>query len=99
MPAIVGSTRSIHGVSQMPPLAKMRCMSTQRCTAFSIGAIAYPGFSRDQREVLACSPAPVGVDRPVGEQELSAFAPSHHGLDGVQQEGGCGFRLAKLAGR
>src|SRR3954453_1917805 len=94
---MVGSTRSIHGVSQMPPLEKMRCMSTHRCTAFSIGAIAYP--SRDQREVLARSQAAVGIDRPVGEQKLSAFAPPHHGLDRVEEEGGCGLRRAKLAGR
>src|SRR4051812_38385874 len=39
--AIVGSTRSIHGVSQTPPLAKIRCMSTHRWTAFSIGLIGW----------------------------------------------------------
>jgi hypothetical protein len=36
---MVGRIRSIHGVSQMPPLAKIRCMPTQRWTAFSIGIV------------------------------------------------------------
>src|SRR3954454_2518358 len=36
---MLGSTRSIHGVSQIPPFAKIICMSTQRWTAFSIGSI------------------------------------------------------------
>jgi hypothetical protein len=37
---IVGSTRSIHGVSQSPPLEKMFCISMQRWTAFEIGSIS-----------------------------------------------------------
>src|SRR5258708_11184249 len=35
---IVGSTRSIHGVSQSPPLEKMFCISMQRWTACEIGS-------------------------------------------------------------
>jgi hypothetical protein len=39
MSEITGSTRSIHGVSQTPPLAKMFCMSMHRCAASLMLAI------------------------------------------------------------
>jgi hypothetical protein len=39
MSAIVGGTRCFQDVSQIPPLAKMSCISTHRWTAFSIGFI------------------------------------------------------------
>src|SRR3954447_19041567 len=36
----IGKTRSIHGVSQTPPRAKMLCMSIDKCTASVIGSVS-----------------------------------------------------------
>jgi len=38
MSTIDGNTRSIHRISQMPPGAKMFCISIERCTASTIAS-------------------------------------------------------------